>query len=338
MTALRIAVAASLLALGACAQPVTVPMGPATVAPHLQDDHVTMADGAELPLRRWLPDGAPRAVIVGVHGFNDYSNAFAIPAALWARAGIATYAYDQRGFGAAPHVGRWPGVATMVQDLETTVRLVAARHPGLPMAVAGESMGGAVVLTAAAEHRLDNADGLVLVAPAVRGRETIGAFGRGALWFFTHTIPWTAGRSEVPTILPSDNIPMLRAFAADPLVIKNTRVDAVWGLMDLMDAALAAAPQVDRPVLALVGGRDDLVPGSASRLLLGRMPPAGPEKRRVALYANGHHMLLRDLKGDVVAQDVASWLLSRRTAPTAALPSGADAPAGTDKDRAQAAQ
>src|SRR3546814_4230142 len=40
-----------------------------------------------------------RAVILGLNGFNDYSNAFSEPAAYWATQGIITYAYDQRGFG-----------------------------------------------------------------------------------------------------------------------------------------------------------------------------------------------------------------------------------------------
>ena len=49
-----------------------------------------------------LPTSGVKAVILALHGFNDYSNAFAMPARLWAERGIASYAYDQRGFGGAP--------------------------------------------------------------------------------------------------------------------------------------------------------------------------------------------------------------------------------------------
>jgi len=38
-----------------------------------------MADGAVLPLRRWLPQGDTRAIVVALHGMNDYSNFFAEP-------------------------------------------------------------------------------------------------------------------------------------------------------------------------------------------------------------------------------------------------------------------
>ncbi len=65
------------------------------------DDVFTMADGARLPARVWLPpDGqAPAAVILALHGFNDSRDQWALPAPVFADAGIAVYAPDQRGFG-----------------------------------------------------------------------------------------------------------------------------------------------------------------------------------------------------------------------------------------------
>ena len=74
------------------------------------------ATAPRLPLRRWLPEGKPRAVVLALHGFNDYSNAFADAGPVFAAHGIALYAYDQRGFGAAPAPGRWPGSRRLVDD------------------------------------------------------------------------------------------------------------------------------------------------------------------------------------------------------------------------------
>jgi alpha-beta hydrolase superfamily lysophospholipase len=317
------------LALAACA-PRLAPMGPATGAPRLLADAMVMADGASLPLRAWLPDGKPKAVIVGLHGFNDYSNAFAIPAAAWRQDGIATYAYDQRGFGEAPERGLWPGTETLVADLDTAVRLIVARHPETPVFIVGESMGGAVIMAAVAEGRLRNVEGVVLAAPAVRGRETINVFGRVGLWLSAHTVPWLAGRPPPDLgFLPSDNIEMLRALGRDPLVIKETRIDAFYGLIDLMDDALAASARFDRDALILLGKHDNLIPSGPTGLMLSRMPPANEGDRRVALYRNGYHMLLRDLQAPVVHRDVAHWIATRKANPTAALPSGADRDAGT---------
>ncbi|MCH8038067.1 MAG: alpha/beta hydrolase, partial [Proteobacteria bacterium] len=115
--ALLAALLATLLA-GACA-PRLAPPGPGPTAPRLTADRLVAADGLELPLRAWLPaDGArPKAVIVALHGINDYSNAFEAPGRYWAGRGIATYAYDQRGFGAAPNRGLWAGTAALTADL-----------------------------------------------------------------------------------------------------------------------------------------------------------------------------------------------------------------------------
>ncbi len=87
------------------------PVPPHLPHPALTDAAFTTTDDKVLPLRRWLPDGGapPRAVILALHGFNDYSNAFDAPAREWTKDGIATYAYDQRGFGGAPGTRTlWP--------------------------------------------------------------------------------------------------------------------------------------------------------------------------------------------------------------------------------------
>ena len=110
----QLAIAAFLCLAAACA-PRLEPSGPAVQPPRLLNDRIVQADGAALPLRRWLPAGTPRAVIVALHGMNDYSRAFEKPGAYWAEHGIATYAFDQRGFGGAPHRGIWAGHDTRMR-------------------------------------------------------------------------------------------------------------------------------------------------------------------------------------------------------------------------------
>jgi acylglycerol lipase len=329
----------ALLSLGACA-PTVVPMGPPVTTPRIEadpqiDDRMIAADGAELPLTVWRPDGPPRAAVLYVHGFNDYSNAVEDAAKQWAAVGIVTYAYDQRGFGRAPDRGLWVGTETLVADLETATRLVKQRHPDLPLYVLGESMGGAEVIVAAAEHRLPGAAGTILVAPAVRGRETLNVFARVGLWFFAHTIPWLAGEpGGRPIFLPSDNMTMLRRYSEDPLVIKDTRIDTFYGLINLMDDALEAAPHDDMPSLILIGAKDDLIPGGPSKLLLTRLPPVPAIDRRVAVYPNGYHMLLRDLDARLGIHDVAFWVLNPHAAQP--LPSGHETHPGEVTARAAA--
>src|SRR5690242_15687277 len=44
--------------------------------PRFAGDGFVAADGQVLPLRKWLPRGEIKAVILALHGFNDYSHAF----------------------------------------------------------------------------------------------------------------------------------------------------------------------------------------------------------------------------------------------------------------------
>ncbi|HJU19526.1 MAG TPA: lysophospholipase [Stellaceae bacterium] len=315
-----LAALAVLSPLAACAPALPRQTESAAIPPHFAGDVFVTADGRRLPLRHWLPPGPPRAVILALHGFNDYSHAFAGPAVAWAEQGIATYAYDQRGFGAGFGRGRWWGVEALAADAVTASRILRRRYPGVPLYLLGESMGGAVAIvaaTGAAGLPPADADGVVLAAPAVWGRATMRLLPRLLLWAAVRVAPNLTLTGRQLHILPSDNIAMLRALARDPLVIKATRVDAIWGLVNLMDAALAAAPRFKGPLLILYGRRDAIIPPAAIRRFVDGI--RDPEAR-LAYYRQGYHMLLRDREAPRVIADVAHWIAM----PAAPLLSGAD--------------
>jgi len=315
--------------LAAACAPRLAPPGPGAetgpTAPRLTADRLIATDALELPLRAWLPEGgaAPRAVILALHGFNFYSEIFEEPAAYWAARGIATYAYDQRGFGAAPHPGRWAGTPAMIADVTAAARALRARYPGIPLYLLGDSMGGAVILAALGAAEPPPNDGVILVAPAVWARSTLPLPHRLGLWIGAHTLPWLKVSGRGLEIQASDNIEMLRELGRDPLVIKETRIDAIHGLVDLMDAALAAAPRIETRVLLLYGAKDEVVPEGPSLQLWRDLPAAARGRQRRALYEDGWHMLLRDLEAEVVLGDIAHWIAD----PRAPLPSGAEAKA-----------
>jgi alpha-beta hydrolase superfamily lysophospholipase len=313
----------ALLLLAACA-PRLAPGGPGLdaedPAPGLTRDALITHDGLRLPVRRWTPDGEVKLIVLALHGFNDYSNAFENAGSYLAARGILTVAYDQRGFGEAPHRGRWAGVEAMTADVGTAARSLSELYPGLPTYLLGDSMGGAVVLAALAGDDPPPADGIVLAAAAVWGRETMPWYQRAALWLGAHTVPWGNVSGRGLDIQASDNIEMLRALGRDPLVIKQTRVDAVYGLVNLMDAALASAPNVRLPALLLYGEKDEIIPMEPTLAFWRDIPRTDDVPQRMALYETGWHMLLRDLQAEIVLADVAHWV--RR--PDLPLPSGAD--------------
>jgi alpha-beta hydrolase superfamily lysophospholipase len=276
----------------------------------LEAEVIVTSGGSELGLRHW--DAAnPRAIIVALHGMNDYSRAFAIPAPRWAELGISVYAYDQRGFGRSPNVGRWPGSEAMRRDLSDVIAALRARHSDLPLIVLGESMGGAVVMSALERGPTPIADAFILVSPAVWGWGALPFAHRAALWLTAHIAPgWTMTGRRL-RIMPSDNIEMLRENGRDPLFLKDTRADSVYGLVDLMDEAYEAGPalsdaaQTGAPILIVYGGRDEIIPNDATEEVLASVN----EAIEVKYYAEGYHMILRDLEAAPRWDDVANWLM-----------------------------
>ncbi len=294
--------------------PIVQPHNPNDGAPRLEAGTFITADGMRLPLRVWPAKGKLRAVVVALHGFNDYSKSWTGPAKWWAAHGITTYAYDQRGFGAAPFHGIWPGTGPLAADAREMIRLAAARDPGVPIYLIGESMGAAVAIVALTGPKAPTVSGVVLAAPAVWGAQTMSPIYRSVLWVFAHVMPWNHLTGQALDVRASDNMAALEALGRDPLVIKQTRVDSVYGLVKLMTRAFADSPRLRVPTLVLYGRHDEIIPRKPVRELVDRLTVP----HEVAIYPHGWHLLFRDLDRKLVWGDVLAWMENRN----APLPSG----------------
>jgi len=280
----------------------------------------TTFDGAALGLSSWLPveNAEPWAVIVGLHGMNDYGEAFYLAGPWFAERGVAVYAYDARGFGRSPELVVWGVADLMVEDLRTAISVARKRHPQATLAVVGDSMGAATVISAFGAAAAPRADRVVLVAPAVWGWSTLPDFYAATLWVGAHTFPWRpVSPPRNVRIVASDNTEMLRRIGRDPHMIFRTRIDAVYGLVGLMERASERIGDIEPPVAFLYGAKDQIIPRAAAERAAARLP----EGARTAIYANGYHMLMRDLQADVVYADILSFLEdSEATFPSRAPP------------------
>lgn len=284
------------------------------------------ADDQTLPLLAWLPPGQPSAVILAVHGIDDHAGSFAEAGLGWAAQGIAVYAYDQRGFGAAPGRGFWPGWAPLAIDVRDALTVLRQRYPGVPVVLLGASMGGAV--TIAAETAISppaRPDRLVLLAPAVWGRDYMLWYQRTALSLVARLEPGATFTGKGLDVWPTDNLEMLYGVSRDPKMIRATRADTLYGLSDLMDVAEAGAGHLPGPVLWMYGAHDEIVPAGPTLAAARAMMDSGSGHenggirgdRQFVLYPRGWHMLLRDLEGRTVQADIAAWIAH----PTAVVPS-----------------
>jgi acylglycerol lipase len=317
----RFIVLALVALLAGCAQmAVQKPLAPEPgfTGPRLEADRFVSFDGAKLGLTTWTPPGEPWAVIVGVHGMDDYAAAFHLAGPYWAEHGIATYAYDQRGFGRSPQRGIWAGDTLMMEDLRTITALVRARYPHAIVAVAGESLGGAVSIETFASDHPPDADRLILLAPAVWGWSSQPLTYRLALAVTARLAP---GKVVTPPgfvtdhISPTDNTDEMIVMGRDRLMIWGARPDALYGLVDTMEHGWREIGDVKAPTLYLLGANDQIIPRKPALQAAHRLRPGD----RTAFYAHGWHLLLRDNQAHNVWADVAAFVRD----PTAPLPSGA---------------
>lgn len=287
--------------------------------PRLEQDAAVMEDGARLPLRSWTPvAAAPHAVIVAVHGLNDYSGGFERTGAFLAARGFAVYAFDQRGFGRAPQTGIWAGGDRMADDAREVARLLRIRHPDVPVYALGESMGGAVLLDALKRHPRGWIDAVALSAPAVWGRSEMRRYQRMPLNLLAHSVRGLKLSGRITGRRPSDDPATLEWLREDPLVIRRARVDVLWGLADLMDAVTLEPLKPAVPVLVLYGAHDQIVPPAPMCAWLTALPDSG--EWQPALYPSGWHLLTRDRDAARALGDLAAWFEN----PGSGLPSGAD--------------
>ena len=294
-----------------CGPQFTPEHNPPLAAPQLNNTSFISFDGSELPLRTWLPEGGMDKagyIFIAVHGFNDYSNFIKKGALYFKDHNIAVYAYDQRGFGNAPLRGRWSSAEAMARDLKTLVGLLAQKHPGLPIYLLGHSMGGAVIIQAMGGEDHPAAAGAILIAPAVWSRSTMPFYQRGALWLVAHTIPWYTVTGEILKRKACSDSEALRELGRDPLVIKETRFDTVYGLQSLMDAAYAGAEHYSLKTLLLYGRHDEIIPQEPVFDAFERFQVGPGGEKQLILYENGYHMLLRDLHGEDVMKDIVAWI------------------------------
>ena len=276
-------------------------------------------DGAELGLTAWLPPEGEQAsaVIIGLHGMNDYANTFYLAGPWFAEHGVALYAYDARGFGRSPNRGIWPGQRLMIEDLRTAVAVARRDHPGAKIVVMGDSMGSAEAIATFGADDAPTIDRLVLVAPAVWGWSTLPDAYAATLWVGAHTFPWRAvqpPRRVVQTRTASDNREALLQAGRAPHMLWTTRIDAVYGLVSLMETASERASALNGHVLFLYGAHDQIIPRNSAIVAARRLPATA----RTAYYENGWHWLLRDLQREVVYRDVLAFIED----PHAPLPSG----------------
>ena len=262
------------------------------------------ADGTELRTRTWQAQGsgAPRAVVLIVHGFGEHSGRYEHVGDGLATAGYRVESYDQRGTGASGGPRTWVDAwSTIHDDLEG--RFLAAREAaeGRPVALMGHSLGGLTALGYVLSER-PRPDLLILSAPGLEDR--LAGWRKRLAMLLDGLAPRLrvdAGiKRGVLATRPRDGF----VYTDDPLVETKSTVHA--GALSLREQRrvvdlVGQLEHLPVPTLAIHGADDTLVPPTAS----GRLARF-PEVTRI-VYPGLKHETHNEAASTTVA-DIVRWL------------------------------
>src|ERR1700681_45334 len=289
-------------------------------------------EGLEIGGERRLPDGAPRAAVIIVHGMAEHAARYVRFAEALAAAGYAVYAPDLRGHGRTAgddaRLG-WAGADgwnAMLRDLGRLMDLLAKRHLGVPQMVFGHSMGSVLAQRLAQLHGARLA-GMILsgttgsarnlttgilaarVLRAVRGDRAPSQLQRVMFaGFNTEFTPQPTGFEWL-----SRDAAEVQRYVDDPrcgfTFSNRLLLDMLCGYREVWKPQNESLIPAALPVLLFSGELDPV--GAKTRAvtaLAERYRALGLRDVQVTFYAGARHETLNETNRDEVVRDVLAWL------------------------------
>jgi alpha-beta hydrolase superfamily lysophospholipase len=283
-------------------------------------DQSAVAQRTQVPVYVWADQSTrPKAMVLAIHGLAMHGTMFDTVGRHLAAQKILVAAPDLRGY------GQWfehdenckAEYHGSEQDLARVARELRNIYPGIPLFVAGESLGGTVAVRLAAKHP-ELVDGLILSAPALKHHHRVGP--RTFVQFALLAIN-PARKIDVSNYIQayfSDETKISQEGLADPLVKKRMSLGELYSSCRFMSSAVdcVEAIPVDMPVLIMQGKKDRMVKASSVKLLEKKLKSGN---RTVCWFAERGHILLETKHAHKETLDtVSTWVsenCAMRTAP-----------------------
>lgn len=289
-----------------------------------------LMDFSDLPGYLWTPDGAPKALLLVIHGMTEHAGRYRNFAQAMTGKGIAVAAYDLRGHGrnvvrsdcAAMAPGDWE---KSIGDIDRAIDQLQQRFSA-PVYLLGFSLGSFLVREYM-QRQSAKMDGAILIGTGTQPKWLLKL-----MKLLVNTQIRKAGFTETtelvrqlsfgaynqkfkPTRTQSDWLCSdereLDAYLADPLCKKDIASGTFYELLGSMERTGKPGANHILPVLLLGGDRDpvgDFGKGTeaVNRLLLQAGYPV-----KLHRFPGARHMLLHEQSGGQAAQareTILSWI------------------------------
>ena len=275
-----------------------------------REGQLALSDRGERYAYAWLPP-EPERVLILVHGYAEHAGRYEEMAMHFAAQGFAVHAYDQAGHGRTPgprgHVDRFE---RLLDELARFVERVGSEHPGLPIVLAGHSMGG-LVTAATAAFRHPAVDRIVL-SGALLDLDANGSASRSLRLFGARLLSFLVPRFGLSTGLDAAGLSrdpeVVRRYLADPLVKDRMSARFAAGLFSMLARMGEAAGRIEQPLLILHGEADPICPVAGSRRFHAGLAPGIAQRSRLSVYPSLRHEIWNEPERVAIWQEMLAWL------------------------------
>jgi uncharacterized protein len=266
--------------------------------------------------------------VVFSHGYGsgrDELGSYILISEYLNKIGFATFRFDMRGSGYSKYIpGKKLCSTEWKEDLKSAVYFISS-YPGIDdnrIGVLGESMGGAIVIQAAAE--CSKIKCIIALAPIADGYDLLKQnwlanrsekdyrnfieeleedrtrrtkYGSSNLINLSYALAYSKKSTEV--------VDSIKETVDDKLFSYYLRYESVDSLIALKPVKFIEeiAP---RPILILAGEKDDIVPYERHAKLLFKK---AREKKEIIIFKEGDHLLLKGSLKEEVLNIIEKWFL-----------------------------
>lgn len=266
-----------------------------------------------VPGRGWLdPSVKTRGVILAIHGLSLNSGSYESFGNEMARRGLPTFAIDVRGFGQWNQNGKHTNLdlTNTVLDVHKAIFSIRQHFAGVPIFLVGESMGGAVAITAAAQ-RPDFISGVIASVPSgERFEEKKVKLKVGAKYLLNPKQQFDVTGKVVNKAVSNEEIRQL--WLDDPLNRLHLSARELLHFQKFMDRCIDHARRLNKvPILIVQGCRDNLVKPQGTIALYNQV---ASQDKHLILIGHAEHLVFQ--KGQFAKQSidmVVGWMNSLLT-------------------------
>ncbi len=283
-----------------------------------------------MPIYQWKGAAQPRGVVLALHGLSLHGMSYDSLAKTLVNDGYVVYATDMRGYGRLtkdyPHefctdhdCKQKMNYDKSSQDISKLAERLRTDHPGIPLFVVGESLGGHMAVRVASKLP-EIVDGIILSAPAIKAHSFIDTHMPVAL---NEMMQLTNFHKQV-SILPyvkryaSDDPKIVKELVNDPLLRKK------FTLTELLQSrgavfktmSFVSGMKKNLPILVIQGTEDRCVKADAVKLLTNKF---NSDDTQIQMFDKRGHILIETahIKPDTMSTLV-TWLNSHTEAMAAA--------------------